>query len=304
MNRLAAGMSWVDLLFLGRPQAIATAVISGGGELALVDPGPTPCLETLDLGLQRQGMRLADVTHLLLTHIHLDHAASTGVIVRSHPRIKVLVHRRGAPHMVDPAKLLASATRLYGDRMDELWGEFAPVPAVNLVILDGGERVSVAGRTFEVAYTPGHASHHVSYFDASSGVAFVGDTGGVQIGGGYLLPPTPPPDIDLAAWRASAARIEQWDPQTLFLTHFGPAPSPARAHFQTLLEHLETFAGFVKASLAEEGTDEERAGRFAEQVRRELRRQMNEAQLAAYGVAAPFELLWLGLARYWRKGGA
>ena len=303
MTRLAAGLSWVDLRFLGRAHAIATAVISGGGEVGLVDPGPTPCLETLELGLQALGLRLADVTHVLLTHIHLDHAAATGTIVRQHPRVKVLVHARGAPHVVDPAKLLASATRLYGSRMDELWGEVVPVPAGNVVALEGGERVAVGGRTFEVAYTPGHAVHHVSYFDASSGVAFVGDTAGIQIDGGYLLPPTPPPDIDLDAWRQSAARIEAWGPQTLFLTHFGPAAGSVRAHLQTLLEHLDTCARFVRASLGEPGSDEERASWFAEQVRREFRRTMSEGQLASYGLAAPFELLWLGLARYWRKRG-
>lgn len=301
MGILTAGISWIDLLFLGRPHAIATGVIAGAGELAVVDPGPTPCLETLELGLQAQGLRLADATHILLTHVHLDHAAVTGTIVRRYPRIKVLVHERGAPHMADPSKLVASAARLYGDRMEELWGEFAPVPAANLQVLTGGERVDVAGRTFEVAHTAGHASHHVSYFDRSSGVAFVGDTGGIQIDGGYVLPPTPPPDIDLEAWKASAARIEAWDPQTLFLTHFGPAVAPPRTHLQILLENLQTVASFVKTSLKEPGSDEERAAWFAAQVRREFRRHMSEPQLASYGLAAPFELLWLGLARYWRK---
>jgi glyoxylase-like metal-dependent hydrolase (beta-lactamase superfamily II) len=300
MSRLAAGMSFVDLLFLGRQHAIATAVVSGAGELALIDPGPTPCLETLELGLQAQGLRLDEVTHVLLTHIHLDHAAATGAIVRRCPRAKVAVHASGARHMSDPAKLLASATRLYGARMEELWGEVVPVPAANLVALEDGERIDVAGRTFEIAHTPGHASHHVSYFDAASGVAFVGDTAGVQIDGGYLLAPTPPPDIDLAAWQDSAARIEAWDPQTLFLTHYGPVTSSARAHFQTLLEHLQQAAEFVRQSLDGPGSEEERAARFADYMRRELRRGMTDAQLAAYGLAAPFELLWLGLARYWR----
>jgi len=300
---LGTGLSWVDLLFRGRPNAIATGVISGGGTLALVDPGPTTCLDTLDFELQKQGLRLGDVSHLLLTHIHLDHAGATGTIVRRHPGIKVLVHERGASHMAHPEKLIESATRLYGAHMDRLWGEFAPVPEQNLVVLRGGERIDVGGRSFDVAYTPGHASHHVSYFDSTSGVAFVGDTAGVRIDGGYVLPPTPPPDINLELWTSSAARIEAWSPQTLFLTHFGPV-NDARPHLQALLENLRTFAGFVRASLEEPGTDEERGDRFAEQVMRELRRQMTEAQLASYSLAAPPELLWLGLARYLRKRSA
>jgi glyoxylase-like metal-dependent hydrolase (beta-lactamase superfamily II) len=301
MTPLAAGMTYVDLHFLGRPRAIATGIVSSAGEVALVDPGPSSCLDRLEEGLHAEGIRLADVTHLLLTHIHLDHAGAAGTLVRRHPRITVLVHERGAAHLVAPEKLLESATRLYGSEMDRLWGEFLAVPAGNVRALAGGERVDVAGRRFDVAYTPGHASHHVSYFDAGSGIAFVGDTGGISIGGGYILPPTPPPDIDVEAWTASAARIEAWSPGTLFLTHFGPSPRPAAAHLQTLLENLQTMSGIARATLTEEGTDEERRMRFAERVRNELRRQMTESQLASYGVAAPFEMLWLGLARYWRK---
>lgn len=300
MSVLAPGLSWVDLLFLGRPHVIATAVIQGGGALALIDPGPTTCLESLDLGLQRQGLRLSDVTHLLLTHIHFDHAGATGTLVRRYPQMQVLVHERGAAHLVDPARLTASAARLYGDDMQRLWGEFAAVPAKNLVVLAGGERVDAGGRTFEVAYTPGHASHHVSYFDRSSGVAFVGDTAGICIDGGYVLPPTPPPDIDIELWKGSTARIEAWSPDTLFLTHFGPVHG-AVPHLRTLMENLETTARLVRARLAEPGTDEEKSRRFATDVTRELRRQMSGPQLAAYMFAAPPELLWLGLARYWRK---
>lgn len=299
-SALAPGLSWVDLQFLGRPHAIATAVIAGGGTLALVDPGPSSCLETLELGLQAQGVRLSDVSHLLLTHIHLDHAGATGTIVRRHPHVKVLVHERGAPHMADPAKLLASAARLYGDQMDQLWGEFAAVPAANLVVLAGGERVDAGGRTFEVAYTPGHASHHVSYFDRASGVAFVGDTAGVCIDGGYVLPYAPPPDIDIELWQGSVARIEAWSPHTLFLTHFGPVRRIA-PHLGTLMENLETTAGIVRERLEAPGSDEEKARRFADDLARELRRQMTEAQVTAYVLTAPFELVWLGLARYWRK---
>ena len=300
MTILAPGLSWVDLLFLGRPHAVATAVVRTPGTMALIDPGPSTCLESLDLGLQQQGLRLSEVTQILLTHIHLDHAGAAGTIVRRYPHVNVFVHERGAAHMVDPGQLMASAARLYGDQMDRLWGEFAAVPAKNLTVLAGGERIDAGGRSFEVAYTPGHASHHVSYYDRSSGVAFVGDTAGVCIDGGYVLPPTPPPEIDLEAWKGSVARIEAWLPQTLFLTHFGPVQGAA-PHLQTLMENLETTAGIVRTRLSEPGTDEEKSRRFADHLRRELGRHMTDAQLAAYMAAAPPELLWLGLARYWRK---
>ena len=302
MTVLSHGVSWVDLLFLGRSHAIATAVVQSPGGAALIDPGPTTCLQTLELGLQRVGVRWSDVRHILLTHIHLDHAGATGTIVRAHPHITVLVHERGATHLVDPRKLIESATRLYGDQMGRLWGEIGPVPPQSIVSLEGGEHVQAGGREFEVAYTPGHASHHVSYFDRSSGIAFVGDTAGVSIDGGYLLPPTPPPDIDLEAWRGSIDRIQAWSPDTLFLTHFGPV-TPIRPHLQTLWEHLEEMAEWVRRTLAEPGSDDERSRTFADQLRQAMRRQMTEAQMAAYPVAAPFELLWLGLARYWRKKG-
>ena len=300
VNTLTPGLSWVDLLFLGRPHAIATVVAGDRETLALIDPGPTTCLETLTQGLQVQGLHLRDVTHLLLTHIHLDHAGATGTLVRHHPHIRVVVHQRGAMHMADPAKLLASATRLYGNRMDELWGEFAAVPERNMIVVAGGEEIEAGGRTFTVAYTPGHASHHVSYFDRSSGVAFVGDTGGVCIDGGYILPPTPPPDIDIEAWRDSVARIEDWSPATIFMTHFGPVNAP-RIHLETLIKNLDTMSALVRARLSEPGTDEEQSRRFAEDLEREFSRHMSEAQLAAYRAAAPPELVWLGLARYWRK---
>jgi glyoxylase-like metal-dependent hydrolase (beta-lactamase superfamily II) len=297
---LTHGIAWIDLQFLARPRAIATAIVFGDGGAALVDPGPATCLDTLNLGLQARGIRWPDVRQILVTHIHLDHSGGVGTILREHPHITVFVHERGAPHLIDPGKLLDSATRLYGDDMDRLWGRVDPVPAGNVVALKGGERIEAGGRLFDVAYTPGHASHHVSYLEKESGVAFVGDTAGVCVDGGYVLPPTPPPDIDVEAWRGSVDRIEAWAPSTLFLTHFGPAPS-VRPHLRALMENLETMAAWVRASLDQPGTDAERAERFAEYLRHDLRSRMIEAQMASYPVAAPFEQLWLGLARYWRK---
>ena len=300
MTVLSHGLSYVDLVFLGRPHAIASGIVQSAGGVAIVDPGPTTCLPTLELGLQQHGVRWDDVRHILLTHIHLDHAGATGTIVREHPHISVFVHERGVPHMIDPQKLIDSATLIYGDRMNRLWGEVAPVPAGHLVTIRGGERIDAGGRTFEVAYTPGHASHHVSYFDRSSGIAFVGDTAGVCIDGGYVLPPTPPPDIDVEKWRGSLDAIEAWSPDTIFLTHFGPI-SQVRPHLETLWNNLQDMARWVRQTLDEPGSDQERSRTFADRLQQDMRRQMNDVQVAAYPVAAPFELLWLGLARYWRK---
>lgn len=300
MNTLTHGLSWIDLEFLGRSNVIATALVQGPGGVAIVDPGPTTCLPRLEQGLQAHGIRWDEVRHLLLTHIHLDHAGATGTIVREHPHITVLVHERGARHMIDPTRLLDSATRLYGDQMDRLWGEFAAVPEANVVSLSGGEKVEAGGRLFDVAYTPGHASHHVTYFDSSSGVAFVGDVAGVCAQGGYVLPPTPPPDIDLEAWHASVDRILEWSPSTLFLTHFGPV-TRVRPHLAELLDHLAMTAAAARESLDGPGSDEEKSERFAEWLRQQLRRQMTDAEVDSYVVAAGFKYLWFGLARYWRK---
>ena len=300
MTVLSHGLSYVDLNFLGRPHAIGSGIVQSDAGVAIVDPGPTTSLSTLELSLQQQGIRWDDVRHILLTHIHLDHAGATGTIVRAHPHVSVFVHERGAPHMADPQKLIDSATRLYRNDMDRLWGEIAPVPQANLVTLAGSERIDAGGRTFEVAYTPGHASHHVSFLDRSSGVAFVGDTAGVRIDEGYVLPPTPPPDIDLEKWRGSLDAIEAWSPDTIFLTHFGPV-AMVRPHLETLWQNLQDMAQWVRHTLDEPGSDEERSQTFAARLRQDMRRQMNDVQIAAYPVAAPFEQLWLGLARYWRK---
>lgn len=300
MITLSSGLSYFDLHFQALPRIIATAVVHGPGGVALIDPGPSSTLSTLRATLDGAGLRLGDVTAILLTHIHLDHAGCTGTLVRELPRARVYVHERGAAHLVNPEKLLASATRLYGDAMDRLWGEVAPVPAAALSVLRGGERLVIGGRTLDVAYTPGHASHHVSFFDRDAGVAFSGDTAGVKLTStGVVLPPTPPPDIDLDAWRSSLQAIGRWGPDTLFVTHFGPSPSGG--HLADLEDHLQVMSDLAQASFARGGGDTDREAWFAEQVRIELRRKMSEPDARAYEVAARLDLNWRGLARYWRK---
>ena len=301
MITLASGLSYFDLDFMQLPRIIATAAVHGTGGVALIDPGPTSTLPRLRSTLATAGIAMADVTTILLTHIHLDHAGAVGTLVKELPALKVYVHEKGAPHMASPEKLLASATRLYGSEMDRLWGAVLPVPMASMHILQGGERMSVGNRVFDVEYTPGHASHHVSYFDRDSGVAFVGDTAGVCLmQGGFVLPPTPPPDVDLEAWQVSLDRIGRWRADTLLLTHFGPS-SPAPGHLSALRDHIGLVAGLVQQSLAREGTDDDREKWYADELRLLLTRRMNVADAHAYEVAGRFDLNWRGLARYWRK---
>jgi len=277
-------MRVIDVMHLGRPHVIGCWEVDG----MLVDPGPESSLPTLLEALGEQRPRA-----LLLTHIHLDHAAATGAMVRRWPDLEVCVHERGAPHLIDPTRLLASAGRLYGDRLEHLWGEIVPVPEPNVTVLRGGETV----HGMRVAYTPGHASHHVCYLHEESGTAFVGDVAACVIPPSHLIvPPTPPPDIDLEAWEESIGTVEGWAPARLALTHFGAIDSPA--------EHLAA----VRARLREEA---ELARRLPQaEYEDDLRRRI-EAQLTAEGTgeetvaevlqAVPTAYQWPGLDRYWRK---
>lgn len=291
-----------DLRFQGRAGVIATGVLPAGDGLALVDPGPSSCLPALEAGLASQGASLRDVRALLLTHIHLDHAGASGTIARRVPGVRVYVHERGAPHMAEPSKLLASATRLYGDAMDALWGPFEAVPADAIQAIGDGDQVELGSRTLRVRYTPGHASHHVTYFDERDGLAYVGDTAGIHISGDFLIAPTPPPDIDIELWERSLDTILALQPERLLLTHFGIVAHPDR-HIERYRTVLRESAARVARALDAPGEEEARVRAFVEELRRDARRHLSEAEAAAAELAAPFDQLWLGLARYWRKRG-
>jgi glyoxylase-like metal-dependent hydrolase (beta-lactamase superfamily II) len=302
MTTLASGMDYIDLQFLGRPQIIATVVLHHASGVALIDPGPSTTRQHLVGELEKSGITIRDVRQILLTHIHLDHAGVTGSLLQANPDIEVFVHDVGAPHVVDPSRLMASATRLYGQDMDRLWGEVLPVPSSQLRPLNGGERITVAGRDLDVAYTPGHASHHVSFFDPSTRIAFVGDTAGIRRGTvKYIMPPTPPPDIDLEAWQASVDKILAWDPDTLFLTHFGPF-NGVRPHVQELFARLAEWSDIVRRLLADSTRDEAaRQERFVEDVLRDIRRAIGDQDAENYIRAGRLDYSWQGLARYWRR---
>lgn len=275
----------IDLLHLGEPGVIGCYLLETEDGPALLDCGPATCVETLKAGLRERGLALTDVRHLLLSHIHLDHAGAAGALVREHPGLQVHVSEVGAPHLVDPARLEASARRLYGEVFDLLWGELAPVPAGNVHAV--GERVV----GLDCFPTPGHAWHHVCYLDAS-GTLYAGDAAGVRIAPGrFVLPPCPPPELDLEAWEQTLEEIERRAPGRLALIHFGTFDDVER-HLAALRETLRRWAERV-----EDGMDEET---FVAAARYDVA-QTDPELVDTYDRAAPYWHHFRGLERYWRK---
>jgi glyoxylase-like metal-dependent hydrolase (beta-lactamase superfamily II) len=277
-------MRAIDTRHLGNEKVICCWEVDG----VLIDPGPQSTMRTLVAALDDAIPRA-----LLLTHIHFDHAGAAGALVRRWPDLPVYVHERGAPHMASPERLVASAARLYGgtDGLRRLWGEVVPVPERNLHVLRGGEIVL---GDFRVEYTPGHASHHVSYLHEPSGTAFVGDVAGVRIPPSeYVIAPTPPPDVDVEAWDRSIDLIAGWDPQVLALTHFGQVDDVA-PHLASTRERLHE----IVALAARHGQEAFQAG-----IRDRV--AQHAADLTTqYEQAAPPEQLYLGARRYLDKRAA
>lgn len=291
----------LDLKWTGQPRCIATALLRSEHFAAVIDPGPGSTLGTLREQLALHDLRVADLNAILLTHIHLDHAGGTGALVRENPALQVYVHARGAAHMIDPAKLLDSAGRLYGQEMQKLFGDFLAVPESNLQILQGGETVKLGSKELRVLYTPGHASHHVTYFDPSERVAYVGDTAGICIEGNpFILPATPPPDISLELWTASLESIAQLRPRRLFLTHFGYADQP-EVHLSAYRERLQHW-GALSAEILARGQEQSEAMRaFGRAVAAEAAEFLSPTELSHYVFNGALQLSWLGLERYHRK---
>jgi glyoxylase-like metal-dependent hydrolase (beta-lactamase superfamily II) len=258
---------------------IGSYLVETDDGLALFDCGPTSCLPALERGLGERGLALSDVRHLLLSHIHLDHAGAAGVLVRKHPELQVHVSEVGAPHLVDPTKLEHSARRLYGDTFDDLWGELAPVPRENVHVVGGTTALGL-----ETFATPGHARHHVSYLGAD-GTLYAGDAAGVRIQPHQeVVPPTPPPDFDLATWQRTIDEIERRRPQRLALIHFGVAEDPG-PHLEELRRRLDEWASDV---LPEEDWIAKRSSELPD----------------FYERAMPLWQSYAGLSRYWDKTGA
>jgi glyoxylase-like metal-dependent hydrolase (beta-lactamase superfamily II) len=268
----------IDLHFGGAEHAIGVYLVDTDDGLALFDCGPASTLPALDAGLAAHGLALEDVRHLLLSHIHLDHAGAAGTLVRRHPGLTVWVSAVGQPHLVDPSRLERSARRLYGDLFDELWGELLPVPGENVRVAEG----DVLG--WEAFPTPGHASHHVSYL--RDGTLLAGDAAGVRMpGAAYVLPVSPPPDLDVEGWHDTVAEIRRRAPERLALIHFG-VHEDVGAHLDRLERELDRWAERVGDGMEQE--------EFVAAARADAG---DDAPL--YDRVAPFWQSWAGLRRYW-----
>jgi glyoxylase-like metal-dependent hydrolase (beta-lactamase superfamily II) len=277
----------IDLLHLGRERTIACYLLETADGPALFACGPAKTVAALKAGLAARGLALADVRHLLLSHIHLDHAGAAGVLVREHPGLRVHVSGIGAPHLVDPSRLERSARRLYGESFDGLWGELAPVPEGNVEVASG----RVCG--LECFPTPGHASHHVCYLDPD-GTLYAGDAAGVRIlPGRSVMPPTPPPEVDVEAWESTLDELERRAPDRLALIHFGVADDPVR-HLAELRLTLLDWAESVEGGATEE--------EFVEYARAEIADSGDD--VSTYEQAMPFWQSYAGLKRWADKRGA
>ena len=275
----------IDLMHMGLDRIIAVYVVETDDGLALFDCGPASTLATLEAGLAARGLALQDIDHLLLSHIHFDHAGAAGALVRKHPGLRVHVSGIGAPHVVDPSRLERSARRLYGDMFDTLWGTLEPVPEENVEVV-GDTAVGMA-----VFPTPGHASHHVSYL-APDGTLHAGDAVGVRImPGRYIFPAAPPPDVDLEGWERTFRAIEERRPARYALTHFGVAED-TEEHLSRMREELARLAERVRSGMSQED--------FLAACHADVLAS-DEGDVAYYERAGPVWQTYLGLQRYWEK---
>lgn len=289
----------VDLNF-GQPEVLGSYLLLGEAP-ALVETGPTTCLDALEAGLAEHGLRLEDLDAVAVTHIHLDHAGAVGVLCRRNPRLRVFVHPVGAPHLADPSRLLRSAQRIYGAWMDTLWGEVAPVPSDRITVLEDGQTCRIGGRLLRALDTPGHASHHHVYVDEESQSAFTGDAAGISLPGCPVVrPPTPPPDLDLDLWEQTLDRLAARKLQRLCLTHFGVRDDPA-----VVLSELRRRLREVESLLLEGWQAGEDVDRLTDRLRGylqpEVETRCGRAAADRQEIAANYRMNVLGYLRYFEK---
>ena len=301
-TQLRPGVWQISLPFQGEPDIVGSYLIAGETEIALIDPGPGSMLEEQLAAIREAGFDPADVTHVVLTHIHLDHAGMTGSLLHSMPRANVYVHGKGAPHLIDTSKVVASASRIYGERMKELWGPIEPVPQERIRVIEGGDILTIANRRLEVHYTPGHAVHHVIFFDVHSGELFAGDAAGVRLQGiDYVRPPTPPPDLDVEAWSESIDTLKRLRPDVLYIAHFGPTTNVTQ-HLERLREKLFSWGDFVLDEMRKGKEEAEIIELLIARTQPEIQRATsNPLAVKRYEIATNYAMTVQGYMRYWSK---
>ena len=288
----------IDLIFQGKTQAIASYLIRDGDAVVLIESGPGSTLSALEAGLAAEGLSPRDLTHVLLTHIHLDHAGAAGWL--SQQGAQIYVHPIGAPHLLNPEKLIASATRIYGDRMDQLWGEFLPVAQNQLKVPKDAEEIVIGRLKFLPVNTPGHAEHHYSYIFED--ICFSGDVGGVRIPGyQYLRAPMPPPELHFGRWRDSLAFLKGMRFSRIAPTHFG-IYEDVEWHLQSLDDTLAEMERWLEKVMAREPSIEELRDEFTQYMEDEsLEKNLSMDVIRAYSLSNPVGMSADGLMRYWKK---
>ncbi len=289
----------IDLNFQNKTQAIASYLIKYSDGAILIESGPGSVLPALEAALAKEGLSTRDITHVLLTHIHLDHAGASGWLSRQ--GAEVYVHPNGAPHLLNPEKLIASATRIYGEMMDKLWGEFLPVEQDKLKVPKDAEEIVIGNLRFLPVNTPGHAEHHYSYIFED--ICFSGDVGGVRIPGyAYLRAPMPPPELHFGRWRESLARLRSLKFARIAPTHFGIFED-AVWQIDELDKTLAAMETWLEGVMASDPSIEELRGHFTDWMNNEAQEKgLSEDVLRAYSLANPVGMSADGLMRYWKKG--
>jgi glyoxylase-like metal-dependent hydrolase (beta-lactamase superfamily II) len=288
----------IDLNFQNKTQAIASYLIKQADAAVLIESGPGSTLSALEAGLAKEGLTPRDITHVLLTHIHLDHAGAAGWFSRQ--GAEIYVHPNGAAHMLDPEKLIASATRIYGDRMQTLWGEFLPVEPDQLKVPQDAQEISIGKLKFTAINTPGHAEHHYCY--VFEDVCFSGDVGGVRIPGfPYLRAPMPPPELHFGRWRESLARLRTLKFLRIAPTHYG-IYDDADWHLNELQKNLDAAETWLSTLMPADPSIEELREQFAKWMQEQAAAQgLSEDAVKAYLLANPPGMSADGLMRYWKK---
>ncbi len=291
----------IDSFHLGNPNIICVALLEASDRsLLMIDCGPESVFTRVVERMTAQNLDPATVKHLVLTHIHLDHAGAAWRWAKEFGA-RVYVHPLGAPHLVDPSRLLTSAQKIYGDQMEYLWGKLEPIPTEQIIVVDDQTELNFPGLTLKAVYTPGHAQHHNAYWLESEKTVFTGDIAGVTIDQGPMVPPFPPPDIDLETWRRSLNKLRDCQPESIHVTHFGRVDNPL-SRFDELEKRLTAWAGWIRDRMREGKTHDQLVPEFQQFIQNELQAaEATEAQCEKYEQANPAFMSVAGLMRYWKK---